>query len=280
MRIKIMAIGLLLLIGITSFSQERIVPGSKKGIEIIKESTLQVVVGEIGEDYDEAIKTALEKYWKICPVEYVDAKEVDKSKPFLATNVYQGKGWAGKYQFLKLVFTGPKYISCECHFDNLTTEKTGCIGIDIDKAEWQLRGTIAVMNLCAQLRQYEEVIITKEYGDFLKFEGYTQKIKTTTILIPTEYLQNGITKNAFKKLPKHEFLSLAEIAKRIADGKTKGYAIFTGYVAIPGRFLNIIDLDTGDYLFYKELGGGYVAGGTSMPDKLTDKDIIKALEKI
>lgn len=65
------------------------------------------------------------------------------------------------------------------------------------------------------------------------------------VLIPTEYLSNGISKNAFKLLAKKN-VSLADI----------------------------------DYIYRRDFGAAFQKGMYGNPDKIDDKGIIKCLEKM
>ena len=278
MKTKNLLITALTIFTLFANAQRKMGGASKKAFEHLKASKLQVSVGNISEDYDSAVKDALERYWTLCPLEFVDNKSLDKKIPTLLTANYEVKSYTRSI-FTKLTFAADDYLSFTFDFDNLTV-KDECLGIDKTETELKYKCVIAIMNLCAQLKMLEPAIANKDRS-YLSFDGYKEKLKTTTVLIPKEYLTNGLTKNAFKKLPKHEFVSLEEINKRIMDKNTKGYAVLNTYRTIEsGSFLNIIDIDTGDFLLYREFGFVTMKGNVSKQEKVTDKDIIKELEKL
>jgi hypothetical protein len=249
---------------------------SEKVLNKLKASKLQVVTGHVNTDLDAKLKEALEKYWDFCPVEFVDKGSVDNDRPALVLGDYEINSWT-HYTYSDIGFINSMWISYLNHFDNLTV-KNQCIGIDKTDEEIKNKIELAVLTLSGHAK-----FLYNSYKENKKLKGWkgnTEQLKTTTILIPTEYLSNGLTKNAFKKIPKHEFLPLKDIVKKLNSDKKEGYGVLLANKTVAGSTLEIFSLSTGEFIYYYPFGTAFAKGMVGTPDRITDKEIIEGIEKI
>jgi hypothetical protein len=264
-------------ISLISFSQERF-GSTEKALNKFKKLTMQVCTNGANAEIEETLKSAFEKYWNFCPVEFIDYKNVDKDKPTLLLSDYEINSWT-HYTFTEMSFTNTVWSHYNCHFDNLTV-KNECLGIDNTNEAFKYKINLAVLSFAAQVKFLDNAFTENKTKGLNSWEGFKERLKTTTILIPKEYLSNGLTKNAFKKIGKYEIVPLADIAKRLAENNTKGYSVLNTYKSIIGSFFNIIDLETGDYIFRHDFGSAFEKGMIGSPGKISDKEIIKIIDKM
>ncbi len=265
----------LILISFLSFSQS-IFWSSEKVLNKIKDSKLQVATGYASPVMDAKLKDALEKYWDLCPLEFVDKGSIDKDRPALMLADWEINSWV-HYTFSSLTFTNSIWVQYNSNFDNLTV-KNQCVGIDKTDDDIKNKIELYAFNLSGHAKYLDKCY--KEGKKLKGWKGNTEKVKSTTILIPTEYLSNGLTKNAFTKLPKYEFMPLKDIIKKLTDKKGEGYGILTANNTVDGCSLSIVDLSNGEFLYYYTFGRPFQKGNVSTPDKITDKEIIEGIEKI
>ena len=259
------------------YSQERF-GSSEKALNKIKNSSLQICTQVPNDELNETFKAACEKYWTFCPIEFVDYEARNKDLPHLLFADYEIKSWT-LYTWTEIGMLGSNWINYTCHFDNLTV-KGECFGIDNSNEAMKYKINLTLLNLAAQVKFLDNAYKENKTKGINSWEGYKERLKTTKILIPKEYLSNGITKNAFKKIKKYEIVPLEDINKRILENNTKGYSVLNTYISPAGSFFNIIDLETGDYIYRHDFGMAFGKGMVGKPDKISDKDLIKIIDKM
>lgn len=260
------------------FSQERLM-STEKHIKKLKESSLQVSTGEMKAETDKYLKDALDKYWKFCPLEYVNYKKLDKDKPALVLGNYKIKSWTS-YNFTKLSLTNSSWLYSDCHYDNLSANGE-CYGIDKTPEAVKFKTTIAVLNLNAQIKFHDSVYAQGKSKGLNFWNGFKgERLKNTIVLVPTEHLSNGVSKESFQGISKVEFESFQDINKRLAENKTAGYSVLVAYTSPAGRYFNIIDLTTGDYNYLYYFKDPFKDGMTGSPSKIDDKAVQKAIKKM
>ncbi|MBK7816354.1 MAG: hypothetical protein IPJ60_01655 [Sphingobacteriaceae bacterium] len=139
---------------------------------------------------------------------------------------------------------------------------------------------IFVLNLAAQFKFHDSVYTKGKKKGLDQWGGYRNKLKESKILIPTDLFNHGVTKESFKDLKSAEFATAEEINKRLADNNTKGYSVLVAYTSPMGRYFNVIDLTSGDYLLFLNLGGRFQDGMTGDPKVIDDKAVKSGIETI
>lgn len=279
MRNKIITIILITVVHFRGYSQGSILSASEKALTKLKNSSLQVVLGEMSENMDTCIKGSFNKFWHFCPIEYVTTKNMDKERPAISIAHYKVRQLM-RYSFTQLFFLNTIWISYVCEFDDLRSYEK-CLGIDKTEEDIKCRMDILVLNLNAQFK-----FLDSSYANgfkllqMMRWEGFKDRLKTTTILIPTEYIANGLTKNAFSRIPKKEFVSLKDIDTRLSEKKGKGYSLLTQYVSVSGGRFNIIDLETGDFIYFDGFDMAFHGGLSGKEERVNDSDMMKFIKKM
>lgn len=276
---KVHLLGLILIISSKFYAQERLF-SSKKNLQELKTSTLQICVGDNGTTFERYLKFAIKKYWTFSPFEFVECGKYEKNKPIIRIDEMRLKTWT-EYFYTKLWFTNFNRVSFECHFDNLTA-KGECVGIDKSEDAIQFKTTIAIMNLNAQLKFHDSVYLSskkhKWINDWTGFKG--NRLAQSKILIPNEHLSNGVSKESFNGLGNFDFVSFQEINKRLDANDTKGYSVLVAYSSPMGRYFNIIDLFTGDFIYFYDFNDAFTSGAIGMPSKIDDKAVKQAIKEL
>jgi hypothetical protein len=254
------------------------------------------------EEIDKNVLWALDKYGKftqpVKPIEKIKTEEKDyfkqnKNVSVLRIDPYKVSGEMGDYYCTKFTLDnsvkkpmqGEKVYSIfEMNFDDFAKEKEKDVIVGTDKTTHLLanRAIAFTMMYCALIKNYavmdgspRKVIKALEQ----KKEEIKTKYSSNTVLIPSEILDNGVSKDAFKDLKfKYEFESSDKITERIKSGNGKG---FSQMMLIKGNtwedYLFIIDLETGDLAAYGWAGGGTFNHSSSYAD---DKRVKKLIAKI
>jgi hypothetical protein len=247
----------------------------KKDNEEIKKSTFFVGMN-YDKEFDAAVKFAFDKYWKVCPVKYIDQK-INYELPFgkqerlnFTISSWKDPGInSSSWTRSDFIFS---YFNYQPIFDNY---KSGGDDVGLDKNYHMMAIKVIPFIMCFSA----EVNRAMEMGkyDYSLFEGLREKVKNYTVIIPKENLDNGrFTELPFKTyLNKYEFLSSEEIYKKIINqDNVENTALLTiGYAN--SRNISIIDIKTGDLLYFKEVGMSSLTG-----EKFKDKAMMKLLEDL
>ena len=178
----------------------------------------------------------------------------------------QGDFYATRFRVcnaIKKPVVGEKFYDVvDFSFDDFARKKEKTLIIGTDKTSHLIanRALTFTMMYCALLKNFAHMEgsprkAAKALED--KKEELKKQYKGNTVLIPSELLANGISKEAFAGLKyKYEFMSSDKITELIKSGKGKGYSQFI-MVKESTWFDNlyIIDLETGDLHDYASAGG-------------------------
>jgi hypothetical protein len=238
--------------------------------EIQKED---VYVGTgINKEAEDNIMWALKKYWTFgSKINTIDAqKDPFKSKKnisFISLRNYKTTGENGDYYNTQ--YTVINEIGVENYnnvfllpFDDFTkiSEEGKIIGSDKNAKLIVHKSLTYTMLFCSLVKNF-----SVELGGAFKFvraynaklDKLKEKLKTTTILIPKELLDNGITVEAFKNLGfKYKIETSEEIATRIKEGKdVKNFSHLIVYKADKfNDYAYLVDIETGDLINYSSVG--------------------------
>jgi hypothetical protein len=271
---KLTRLTLLTLLYFSASSQERF--GSTKAVlEKVKTNGIQVGIDDLMEDMDLHLRAAFEKYWDFCPVKFVSKEEMDKNLPMAVLGDYKIMSNGVTYVFTKFLITNSTWMQYSYHFDNITA-KGNCYGIDKSETEILNRIDLAVLNFCAQVKFLDGAYTDKNTRGINSWNGFNERLKNTTVLIPEEYLTNGLTKAAFARIPKKEFVPLQDINKKVGQKGPKKYSTLNVYRTVSRCHFNVLDLETGDYIYWADFGGAL----SGKPDLITDKEVGKLVEKM
>ncbi|MBK7310375.1 MAG: hypothetical protein IPI93_06175 [Sphingobacteriaceae bacterium] len=260
-----------------SFSQEKLM-STQRHLEELKKKGLQISTGDFNEDVDAVLKKAIDKYWNYCPVKFVSNTKLNKDQLTLLIGNYKIKSWTD-YFYTKMTFVNSGWMFFEAHFDNLTAKGVN-YGADKGFEQMEFKINIFVLNLAAQFKFHDSVYTKGKKKGLDQWGGYRNKLKESKILIPTDLFNHGVTKESFKDLKSAEFATAEEINKRLADNNTKGYSVLVAYTSPMGRYFNVIDLTSGDYLLFLNLGGRFQDGMTGDPKVIDDKAVKSGIETI
>ncbi len=263
-----------------SFGQKlKINSGKFKMDELIKGP---FVVRESGDkEFDDAVKFAFEKYWKLSPLKFTPYKENPSYKDVANFKVSSWKGRSGgKYTYSHCSFWTPD-INTQMNFDDFKKGDSDD-GIDKDFHKMAIKVIPFIMCWSAEVNRVNTLGNTKWGGmTYNKRESIKHKVKDYTILIQKENVDTKRLSDApFKQyLKKYEFVSSDDINTRIKEQKnTENTALL-----VFGRddylmTLSIIDIKTGDLLYYNEDGLGTFTQGKSFTDEVIGK-LLKKLDE-
>ncbi len=254
-------------------------------------------------EVDSNVIWALKKYGNftqpIKPIEKSKSKEADyfkanKNVSVLKIDYFKTTGERGDFyctryvvdNIIKKPMAGESvYGILEMNFDDFAKEKEKDVIIGTDKSMHLLanRALSFTMMYCALVKNYATAEGNgRKAIRALEDKKAELKAKYTanTVLIPTELLDNGISKEAFAGLKyKYEFASSDQIAERIKSGNGKGYSQL---MLIKGNtwedYLFMIDLETGDLTRYAWAGGGTFSQTYKYADDKRVKKLIENLE--
>lgn len=263
-----------------SFGQKlKISTGKFKMDDMIKTPFIVHAVGD--KEFDEAVKFAFEKYWKISPLKFKAINEANSQKDNIYSfDITSWKGREmGKFSFSKCYFNSPN-IKAEVSFDDFKKGNSD-EGIDKDFHMMSIKIIPLIMCYAAEVNRVNELGNTKWGGiTYNKRESIKYKVKSYNILIQKENIDSKrLTEKPFKQyLAKYEFINSDELNTRIKEQKnTENTALL-----IFGReefmmSLSIIDIKTGDLLYHSEEGLGSFTQGRTFSDEVIGK-LLKDLE--
>ncbi len=284
MKKRILPLILIAFIPVYFYSQKYQLEGPKEKIEKTfknkLESPMTILVG-YDKDYDEAVKFAFNKYWKFTPVTFEDYKTVkeEKLKSYFQLTPYQSKEVGISYYLTSVDWacketTGPYkgrflrayYLS----FDNFTKGDNEPLGTDNNFKDFSNKVIPYVAIMCTQLKLLTEIGARDYYNGGTKKD----KVKEKAILIPEEYIKNGLSDASFKSaFEKIEFTSAVKIKERImSDKDLDNNAELLIAQDMNGYTMMIVDLKNGDLLSYSFVGKTSFNEG-----KKIDDDVVKKL---
>lgn len=253
-----------------SYAQNLKVTSRKKTVENLRKEATTTIATGYDKEYDEALKFAFEKYWKFTPIKYVDRND-KKAYADCYLKEWDGRN-GGKYDWSFFSFSKGGLIYDQ-NFDDFRKGDTK--GTDSSFHMKAIKVIPYIMCLSAEVKRLEE------WGE-LKYafhKGLKEKVKDYNVLIEKEYITTyQLSENPFKQyLKKYEISSANEIDKRIREQKnTDNTAILTIGRADYAIHISIIDIKTGDLLYYDNVSFGTFAQGK----KMTDGDIEKLLSNL
>jgi hypothetical protein len=247
----------------------------------VKDEAMYVVTG-YGKEYDEAIKYAVETYWKLNKtIKYINVDELEELKKSKVCKLYIGLGGNGimvygkKYSNTVLgVYGNVGFWTCyyKLDFDDLTKSKDEIVGADKNAHLMTNRVIQDLLLMTTQIKKLEEMG-SKEYGNY---QGSKERLKDLTILIPKECIENGVPETVFKEsFAKYEVVSSDEIKKLIIEGKSENKAVLSITRGADNTIMYIMDIKTGELISYARDGerGSFGAG------RQIDEDDVRSLIK-
>ncbi len=272
------------------------------GQEQLKTEQFKYIKG-FNDEVDNNVMWALEKYSPFTqPAKAVERnKNIDfdyfkpnKNISLLRIDTYKTTGERGEFfctrfvvdNYIKKPVVGEKlYGVLEMNFDDMAKEKEKDVIIGTDKNMHLIanRALSFTMMYCALVKNFA-VMEGSARKAIKALEEKKATLKTkyagNIVLIPTELLENGITKDAFTGLKyKYEFESSDKIVERIKSGNGKGYSQL---MLIKGNtwedYLFMIDLETGDLVQYGWAGGGTFSQSYKYADDKRVKKLIENFE--
>jgi hypothetical protein len=258
---------------LTSFavSAQRINGYNKDAFKDLKNTPIVVYTG-YGPELDGALKYAVEKYLGFAKVVYKNQQDESSTKASVRLNDYLLKDYG------KLYYSAWKF-TCEAgggefFFDNLRKGDNEFVGIDKDLKTMSYKILPFIMMVSAELKRIDEMGLRS----YAWHTGFPERVKDFTVMVPTEYVDNGIPQEAFKRnLVKCEFMKLEDIHKKMVEQKdTDKRAILILAKTVQGTYMNIIDMKTGDMLWYANIG----VSSFTYQKKVDDSDMDKLLKKV
>ena len=235
------------------------------------------------------IQWALNKYWKTSKALTVtELTPYNKKVSYLSVGDWQNKGEDGnfissKMQALKPISASAANVFFEMPFDNIQKAKgEEIIGADKNAHIMACKALSYTMIFCYVTQSFNNPDMKKRkaFSNFIdSIDVNKEELKTTTVLVPKELLDNGITEEALKAMKSRYIIETSEqIANRIKEGTdVKNYSHFIVYKrnkCVSEAY--ILDLETGQLLAYSSINAGKV-GRTF---KLEDRHVIDLLNKI
>src|SRR6185437_814946 len=249
-------------------------------------------------EIDDNVKWTMDKFWKNSKTSYesftADFK-LDPSKTYFqirdvnpGTAVISSRNFFSSTMIVQVAIDGmyknSTFRSVNISFDNIRSRKKPdeIIGADKTISAIADKSISYIMMMCANLKNfpmtkypegnYTSIRMDKEIKKL--FIPYLQRLKTTTVLVPKELIDNGITEAAFAGLKiKYKIEPLAQITQRIKSGKdVKNYSqLLVIKKNNEEAVAYIVDIENGDMIYY-----GWVAAGDLKP--LNDKLVAKLLK--
>lgn len=167
------------------------------------------------------------------------------------------------------------YGRFDLNFDAMKMKKDNVV-LGVDKTEKDIAG-----KLLQYLRVYDREITAenREYrmGISSLKGSHSKTVQTKTILVPSEYLANGLKKEDFGTRYKFEFMPSADIAAKVKDGKgLEGYAqMFIIKLKEDVNRLHIFDLNN-----YELLAWSYIPYNRENTKPMTSEHIKDLMEKM
>lgn len=255
----------LILVLFTFFLQaQRFTISKRKCIENLKKETLLVPTG-YGKAFDDAMKAAIEKYWTLCKVKYVNKEKLSGDCYIYIQEHSEEHGISSNYhvcEFMGFDASKAGIFGYQLYFDNDHHQKhpEEISGIDKNYDDMAHKITQFVMALCFELKRLE----TEEVAKYTTHNGNEKdKLKSYKILIPQEYLNVGISKDCFTtKLTSCEFMKSSDIHAKVATQKdTESYAELLLSKTYGQLRIYFIDLKTGQLIYYDSVSGGVDKSG-------------------
>jgi hypothetical protein len=239
---------------------------------------------------EDNIKWALDKYWtfgtKIKLIDNTqDAFKIDKNISYISLLKYEGDFSSTELTVSNNMAGWNRFKIFSLSFDDMIKKgkDTKVIGADKDIKLVAYKCLTYTMLFCSIVKNFSIEMgntfkFARAYTD--KLEKLKEKLKTTTILIPKELIDNGITEEAIKGLNiKYKIETSEQIATRIKDGKDiKNYShliVFKESNTTDWAYL--VDLETGDLINYCYLESGTF---TKTYKYMDDKRFAELLEKL
>ncbi len=239
-------------------------------------------------EIDENIKWALDKFWTNSKTSTVDIsnQKIDKTHSYIEIGEWHHKGQDGNFfvteyhainrtNDVKMIDKG--LYMC---FDNIKTSETGeIIGADKTPHLMACKAITYTMLFCNLVKN-----LSLPNGKELDGKASVsimsknkERLKTTTVLVPKELIDNGVSEEVFKNFSfKYKIESADAIAKRIKDGTdVKNYSHLLVYKK-DNYFAHvyIVDIENGDLLYINTAGNK----GYNIEDKLITK-LMKNIDK-
>lgn len=257
---------------------QRIMSTSRHSIEKLKKDTLFVPL-RYSMDFDSAFKLAIKKYWTFSPVSFAEDSEGADNSGIYLTHPTDDRTVGGNYRTCTLIGYDNKkagILGFQMYFDNDHLKKSPDIIDGIDKTYDHMSCEVIqyIMVLCYQIRRIELEI----YSKYEPFRGdKSERIKSYKIFVAQEYIENGVSKEAFTdKLPKCTFLPASEIRDKIIEQKDMQNCAQLILVKSFGVVrLYLIDLKTGEPLLSEQSMFGVNKSGY-----ITTKNVVKILKDI
>ncbi|MCD6020277.1 MAG: hypothetical protein K0S53_3398 [Bacteroidetes bacterium] len=242
---------------------------------------------------EENVKWALNKYWiKPTNIRTKNFKDPsDLSCSYVSVSDYETEGESGNFynthfRVVNQMKPTDGNIIFELSFDNMIAkdDKTATvIGADKDVDLLSDKALTYTMLFCSVTKNF-----SNDFGSFRKaikayntyLEKSKEKLKTTTMLIPKELMDNGLTNASLNGLNiKYQILPSSEITKKIKDGKdVKNYSEL---IIIKSDKINdyayLVDLENGDLISYSNLGANIA---TKTYKYMNDERFNKLLRKL
>ncbi len=250
-----------------------------KDLEKMKKETLYVLNG-YDKEFDEVVKYAVDKYWKLTPVKYINANDIEPLKKDKTCKMYLGIGgyamlnYGRKFKHNELdlrVNSGFWSICYKMQFDNLSKPSDEFIGADKDLHLISNKIILNIMMMCAEMKKVEEL------GDAYSDYTLKDKLSSFTVYIPKETIENGLTEDMFKKyITKAEVKTSDELKKMVVDQtdvENKAQLFITR--AGDNTMLYITNMKTGELIAYAYQG----ERGSASVGKKIDEDDLQVLFK-
>ena len=249
----------------------------------------------MNKEAEDNILWALNKYWTFgSKINTVDAEKdpfkSNKKISYISLNNYKTTGDNGNFYNTKYTVVNERGAGNYTNiflfpFDNLIKigEEDKIIGADKNTKIIADKSLTYTMLFCSLVKTFGMDLggsfkYMKAYSG--KLDKLKERLQTTTMLVPKELLDNGITLEAFKNLSiKYKIESSEEIAKRIKEGKdVKNYSHLLVYKADKfNDYAYLVDIESGDLINYSNLGG---TAFSKTYDYMDDSRLAKLLSKL
>ncbi|MCD6069268.1 MAG: hypothetical protein K0S33_4094 [Bacteroidetes bacterium] len=261
----------LCLLSTISFAQKLNIQTYKDIFKIIRQSPIKVQTG-VDKEFDEAVKFALEKYWKFSAIQYVGKDDESANFWYKDAKSRHGKN-DFEWSYCSFSFPDAKvHLSYDFDYYKAPGFKAG---VDENFHAKSVKVIAFIMNFSAEMARIEEWGISKYSFHY----GFKDKVKDYNIIVPKENITtNRFTESSFTgSFNKVTFLTVDEINKLIREQKNTDN---TGllFFSISGAEIRstIIDLKTGDLLYtQREVPRGE---GYNVKKPLDDKDMKSLLK--
>lgn len=273
----------LFVLSLTGIAQNWLAPKvtlDAKDFEKMKKETLYILNG-YDKEFDEAVKYAVDKYWTLTPVKYINVNDLEPLKKDKTCKMYLGiSGYAvmnyGRkftHNELNLSFNHGFWSTYyTMQFDNLTKPSGEILGADKDFHQISNKIVLNIMMMCVEMKKSQEMG-DKAYREY----SAKSKLSSYTVYVPKETVANDLTEDLFtKNLAKVEFKSTDDLKKKVmdqseVDNKAQLFLARSGSNTI----LYITDMKTGELIARAMLG----ERGSGSVGKKVDADDIQDLFK-